>query len=142
MSKDQGILMKKIILYLLTLIYAGIIFFLSCKKERSCEGCINGNKPPIAVAGPDQVITLPTDSVSLDGNASSDPDGIISNWLWTKISALLLLISKFTGTENKIFQQSLEAGVSKRKEIPFVVGKWNWHDRFSYMSLCSCVGRN
>ena len=44
------------------------------------------NKPPIAIAGPDQVITLPTDSVSLDGSASSDPDGKISEWLWTKIS--------------------------------------------------------
>jgi hypothetical protein len=44
------------------------------------------NKPPIAIAGPDQVITLPTDSISLDGSASNDPDGTISEWLWTKIS--------------------------------------------------------
>ena len=52
-----------------------------------CEGCATkNNKPPIAVAGPDQVITLPTDSVLLDGSASSDPDGKISEWLWTKIS--------------------------------------------------------
>jgi hypothetical protein len=62
------------------------IFFFACKKDKSCEGCINGNKPPTAVAGPNQIITLPTDSVSLDGNASSDPDGTISEWLWTKIS--------------------------------------------------------
>ena len=33
-----------------------------------------------------QVITLPTARVSLDGIASSDPDGIMSNRLWTKIS--------------------------------------------------------
>jgi hypothetical protein len=59
---------------------------LSCKKETSCESCKENNKPPIAIAGPDQVITLPTDSVSLDGRSSSDPDGTISNWLWTKIS--------------------------------------------------------
>ena len=61
----------------------------SCKKEHSCEGCtdnINKSKPPIAVAGSDQVITLPTDSVSLNGNASNDPDGTISSFLWTKIS--------------------------------------------------------
>jgi hypothetical protein len=44
------------------------------------------NKPPTAVAGPDQVITLPTDSVSLDGMTSNDPDGTISEWLWKKIS--------------------------------------------------------
>ncbi|MFI5132479.1 MAG: PKD domain-containing protein, partial [Chitinophagales bacterium] len=47
---------------------------------------ISGNKPPIANAGPDQIITLPTDSASLDGSSSSDPDGTISEWLWTKIS--------------------------------------------------------
>ncbi len=60
---------------------------ISCEKERSCEGCTaKNNKPPIAIAGPDQVITLPTDSVFLDGRTSSDPDGMISGWLWTKIS--------------------------------------------------------
>ena len=59
---------------------------LSCKKETSCEGCIENNKPPIAIAGPDQVITLPIDSVSLDGRSSRDPDGTISEWRWTKIS--------------------------------------------------------
>ena len=58
----------------------------SCKKEISCEGCNEINKPPIAIAGPDQVITLPADSVLLDGRSSSDPDGTISVWLWKKIS--------------------------------------------------------
>ncbi|MBD0288103.1 MAG: hypothetical protein ICV79_22155 [Flavisolibacter sp.] len=58
----------------------------SCKKERSCEGCNQNNKPPIAAAGPDVVITLPTDSTLLDGSKSSDPDGTISAWLWTKVS--------------------------------------------------------
>ena len=73
------------------LIINAIIFFFSCKKETSCEGCKENNKPPIAIAGPDQAITLPTDSVSLDGSASNDPDGTISDpiaigWLWRKIS--------------------------------------------------------
>ena len=82
--------MKKLFLSFLglSILLAGI--FISCKKEKSCERCINGNKPPIAIAGPDQVITLPTDSISLDGSASNDPDGTISDpialgWLWTKI---------------------------------------------------------
>ena len=61
---------------------------ISCKKETSCEGCATkNNKPPIAVAGPDQVITLPTDSLSLDGRNSTDPDGKISRWMWPKISS-------------------------------------------------------
>jgi len=44
------------------------------------------NQPPIANAGPDQVITLPTNSVALDGSQSSDPDSNISKYQWTKIS--------------------------------------------------------
>src|SRR4030095_13018803 len=75
--------MKKSLLFLP--VFIAVMYF-SCQKEISCETCIEGSKPPIAVAGPDQVITLPTDSVSLDGSASNDPDGRISEWLWTKIS--------------------------------------------------------
>jgi hypothetical protein len=66
--------------------YLDRYFIAPAKKKRSCENCINGNQPPIANAGPDRAITLPTDSISLDGNASKDPDGKISEWLWTKIS--------------------------------------------------------
>ena len=60
--------------------------FPSCQKELSCESCIDHNQPPIALAGPDLTITLPIDSVMLDGSNSSDPDGKISGWQWTKIS--------------------------------------------------------
>ena len=43
------------------------------------------NQPPVANAGLDQNITLPTNSASLAGSGS-DPDGTISAYLWTKIS--------------------------------------------------------
>src|SRR5574339_152542 len=75
--------MKKISFFLVLSTLVIAIFF-SCKKERSCEGC-KGNESPIAIAGPEQVITLPTDSISLDGSSSNDPDGTISSWLWKKI---------------------------------------------------------
>ncbi len=78
--------MKKTFFLLFTASIGVGIIFISCQKEISCEGCRDSNKPPIAIAGPDQVITLPTDSASLDGTASSDPDGTISEWLWSKIS--------------------------------------------------------
>jgi hypothetical protein len=78
--------MKEIKNFLLIFSIAGSVFFTSCKKETSCEGCNENNKPPITIAGPDQVITLPTDSILLDGSASNDPDGTISVWLWKKIS--------------------------------------------------------
>jgi hypothetical protein len=74
--------MKPILKLAACILLTGILFFLSCKKQTSCEGCRDGNKSPIAIAGPDQVITLPADSVSLDGSTSSDPDGTISDWQW------------------------------------------------------------
>lgn len=45
-----------------------------------------GNVAPVANAGPDQTITLPTNSVSLNGSASSDADGNITAYSWTKVS--------------------------------------------------------
>lgn len=62
----------------------GVLLLISCQKEISCENCLGNppgstNKSPIAKAGTDQVITLPTDSVLLDGILTSDPDGMISS---------------------------------------------------------------
>jgi Tol biopolymer transport system component len=81
---------KLIMLFLIT----AAIIHSSCQKELSCENCENNppgdggtlNKPPVANAGIDKLITLPTDSVLLDGSASGDPDGSISEWVWRKIS--------------------------------------------------------
>ena len=44
------------------------------------------NQAPIANAGGDINITLPTNSTTLNGSGSSDPDGTISTYSWTKIS--------------------------------------------------------
>ncbi|WP_120515994.1 PKD domain-containing protein [Chitinophaga barathri] len=44
------------------------------------------NKPPVAEAGDDIVITLPTDAVDLDGRSSIDEDGTIRSYSWAKIS--------------------------------------------------------
>ena len=65
----------------------------ACKKERACENCLlNGllpglpaNKPPVARAGPDQVVKLPTDSTLLDGRASYDSDGRVVAWGWRQV---------------------------------------------------------
>jgi predicted esterase len=45
-----------------------------------------GNQAPIARAGADQSITLPANSVTLNGSTSSDPDGSITAYLWDKIA--------------------------------------------------------
>jgi hypothetical protein len=68
------------------IILLGIVGLSSCQKELSCETCQQINKPPVADAGDDQVITLPIDSVLLDGSASHDPDGSIARFQWSKVS--------------------------------------------------------
>ena len=71
--------------YSLYLALAWLVISISCRKEYSCEKC-NENKPPIANAGSDAKLLLPLDSLMLDGTASSDRDGKIIAWEWTKIS--------------------------------------------------------
>ncbi|HKP31582.1 MAG TPA: hypothetical protein VJT83_02610, partial [Chitinophagaceae bacterium] len=44
------------------------------------------NVPPVARAGADQTITLPANSVTLNGSASSDADGMINSYAWSKIA--------------------------------------------------------
>jgi gliding motility-associated-like protein len=44
-----------------------------------------GNMPPIANAGGNKTITLPTNSVTLNGTGT-DPDGSIASYSWTKVS--------------------------------------------------------
>ena len=79
-------------------LFISIIFF-SCKKESSFNrntppdevaGARSPGKgkprPPVANAGPDQTIILPTNAVTLNGSASTDPNNDISTYLWTKIS--------------------------------------------------------
>jgi hypothetical protein len=44
------------------------------------------NKLPLANAGNNQVMTLPTNTTNLSASASTDPDGTITSWLWIKAS--------------------------------------------------------
>ena len=44
------------------------------------------NTPPISNAGVDQTITLPQSTATLDGTKSSDKDGRIVSWRWSKKS--------------------------------------------------------
>lgn len=45
-----------------------------------------GNKPPIASAGNDMAITLPVNTVTLSAVSSTDADGSIATYLWSKVS--------------------------------------------------------
>ncbi|HPG12593.1 MAG TPA: PKD domain-containing protein, partial [Chitinophagaceae bacterium] len=46
----------------------------------------NPNQPPIADAGNDETIYLPQNSATLIGSNSHDPDGVIEEYAWQKIS--------------------------------------------------------
>lgn len=48
-------------------------------------GTVTANKAPVANAGADKSITLPTSSTTLSGSAT-DADGSIASYAWTKIS--------------------------------------------------------
>jgi hypothetical protein len=81
--------MKQVLKLTVCILLLSIITFISCKKELSCENCKEVNQPPIANAGRDTTIALPKDSAVLDGSASTDPDGTITSYKWSKISGLV-----------------------------------------------------
>jgi hypothetical protein len=47
---------------------------------------VPSNQPPVASAGNDLSITLPTNSVTLNGTGSNDSDGYITKYAWSKVS--------------------------------------------------------
>ncbi len=44
------------------------------------------NQPPVANAGANIIITLPVNSTSLNGSNSTDPDGTIATYAWSRVS--------------------------------------------------------
>src|SRR5687767_8932562 len=61
-----------------------MLLLITCKKS-SISDPPGLNKPPVALAGSNQSIYLPVDTVLLDGSGSTD-DARIATYLWTKIS--------------------------------------------------------
>jgi len=78
-------IMKKL-LFLVAIFACYHLCFYYLKKELSCEGYKDNNKPPLANAGAHQTITLPKDSVMIDGCASTDPNSTITSYKWAKIA--------------------------------------------------------
>jgi hypothetical protein len=64
------------------------------------------NISPTANAGSDQTIGLPANSVTLNGNGSSDPDGTINGYLWTQVSgpsvAVLSAVNSISTTASSL----------------------------------------
>ena len=75
--------------------FLGFIFLVaicSCKKNKIEEPTVAGSsnspliqKPPIANAGPDQIIKLPATWISIDGSKSTDPNNKQLKYRWRKV---------------------------------------------------------
>lgn len=81
--------MKKFLNFLIAISLSPLAIFISCNKSDELKGnpeSLSINKTPVAKAGLDIIISLPQDSVLLDGTGSYDPDGTINKFYWSKIS--------------------------------------------------------
>ncbi|WP_375579330.1 tandem-95 repeat protein [Marivirga tractuosa] len=66
------------------------------------------NQPPIANAGPDKSLVLPTNSVVINGSAF-DPEGNVASYLWSKVSGGSAVLTNSTNAN--LILSSLELGV-------------------------------
>jgi hypothetical protein len=58
------------------------------------------NTPPVARAGADQILNLPLNNTTLVGNTSTDANGTIVSYAWTKISGPVALIMSTPSASN------------------------------------------
>ena len=81
--------MKPILRFSGCILLMATVIFTSCKKDKIVSSVVApplNNHMPAAKAGTDQTITLPNNTITLDGSSSADPDNNISGYDWTKIS--------------------------------------------------------
>ncbi len=98
--------MKKILAHFI-LVFSTVTTLICCKKETDQR---QPNRPPVADAGPDKTIALPTNFVGLDGSNSTDPDNNIVKFEWSKIAGPASFLFDVPGGSS-ILVKSLEEGV-------------------------------
>ena len=107
--------MKKFISLVIMVSWIIFLSMPACRKDSPAVQppfTPNENKPPVAMAGAPQHITLSTcksvdGEVELDGTASTDPDGVIKDFDWTILSSYII----GPGTPRLINASSSKAGL-------------------------------
>jgi len=89
------------------------LFTSGCQKHYQCRVCPDSHKPPIANAGKDTTITLPVNSILLDGTASVDPDGSITSYHWKRLSGN----ASFLRIENENVSQTMATNLAEGEYI-------------------------
>jgi len=68
-----------------------------------------GNLPPVASAGTDQSVA-PFVTVTLDGSASYDPDGVVSSYLWSQTAGTTVTLSSTTVAQPTFTSPGVDGG--------------------------------
>ncbi|HSB92909.1 MAG TPA: PKD domain-containing protein [Flavitalea sp.] len=128
-----------------------------CTKEY--EQYETGLKSPVANAGADKSIEFPAYSTLLDGNASYDPDGKVTGWLWTQIdgpsagnivslsSSSTLVTNLMDGIYTMVLKVTDNYGLSSNDTVQIAVNTSNsiytFHNLpWSNTSTCSFLIQN
>lgn len=82
-------------------VYVGIPFSGSAPDIGYAEYGSSGNANPIANAGVDQTITLPTSSVTLSGSGT-DTDGSVASYTWSQVSGTAATITSPTSASTTV----------------------------------------
>jgi len=76
---------------------------ITVKAATQTQPPVGTNEPPVANAGQDQTITLPTSTTTLDGSASTDANGTITSYQWTQMNGPnTATISSFSGATSEV----------------------------------------
>ena len=80
------------------------------------RGTTTANQPPVAKAGNDVTVTLPTNSVQLNGSGSSDPDGTIT-YSWSKIAGPTQFTINNSAIVNPVFSNLVAGTYTLRLKV-------------------------
>jgi len=95
---------------------------------------ITVNNPPIARAGADQVLNLPLNYTNLVGNTSSDANGTIVSYAWTKVSGPTAGVIVSPGSANTAINSLTRGTYRFRLTVRDNIGATGYDDIYVYVN--------